>query len=146
MTQFGPLTIGVTGDVVTAVDIGAVELPGAYAATAASSSAFNQILEDLSGKRRTFDFPVQAEGSAFQREVWDAVSRIPFGHTATASQLAAAMGKPDSHRSVGAALARCPLAIVIPTHRVVGATWKPVVSDIAAGLRALERAQLEQQD
>ncbi len=56
----------------------------------------------------------------FQRRVWNAVSRIPFGSTVTYGELALRMGIPGGARAVGQALRRNPLPIIIPCHRVVG--------------------------
>jgi len=80
-----------------------------------------QLGEYFAGKRRDFDLPLAAEGTAFQHSVWEAIARIPYGRTASYSELAAACGAPGSARAAGAATGRNPLAIVVPCHRVVGA-------------------------
>ncbi len=63
---------------------------------------------------------VDPKGTAFQREVWDALQRIPAGSTASYSDIAAKIGRPAAVRAVGLANARNPIAVVIPCHRVVG--------------------------
>ena len=65
--------------------------------------------------------PLAPAGTAFQKKVWAAVEKIPYGQTRTASQVAAAAGAPDSARSVGTALRACPIAVLVPAHRVVRA-------------------------
>lgn len=61
-------------------------------------------------------------GSDFRRRVWEAVDRIPYGHTVSYGALAADAGLPArSVRAVGGAVGRNPLSIVRPCHRVVGA-------------------------
>jgi methylated-DNA-[protein]-cysteine S-methyltransferase len=60
-------------------------------------------------------------GSPFQRRVWDELRTIPRGTTVTYAELAARIGMPRAARAVGAAVARNPISIVVPCHRVVGA-------------------------
>jgi len=60
-------------------------------------------------------------GTAFQREVWNALRDIPYGATISYAQLAQRIGKPSAMRAVGAANGRNPLPIVVPCHRVIGA-------------------------
>lgn len=55
------------------------------------------------------------------REVWDAVCNLPIGRTSTYGQVAAAVGRPQAARAIGAAVARNPIMLVIPCHRVVAA-------------------------
>ncbi len=66
------------------------------------------------------DIPVDLGGSTeFERQVYEATRRIPFGKVATYGQIAKAIGKPKAPRAVGQALGKNPIAIVIPCHRVV---------------------------
>lgn len=60
----------------------------------------------------------------FQREVLEACATIDYGHTLTYSQLAALVGRPRAARAVGGAMARNPLPLVIPCHRVVAENGK----------------------
>ena len=64
---------------------------------------------------------VEAGGTAFQREVWDALRAIPPGEVRSYAALAAALGRPGAARAVGAACGQNPVAIVVPCHRAVGA-------------------------
>ena len=80
-----------------------------------------QLAAYFAGELERFDLPLAPAGSDFQRRVWDAVAAIPYGATASYSEIAAAVGRPAACRAVGAANGRNPLAIVIPCHRVVGA-------------------------
>ena len=63
-------------------------------------------------------------GSEFQREVWQALGAIPPGHTQSYGQLAATIGKPSASRAVGLANGSNPVALVVPCHRVIGASGK----------------------
>jgi methylated-DNA-[protein]-cysteine S-methyltransferase len=98
-----------------AVDPSWTEDPGAFA------SAVRQLDEYFDGSRTTFDLPLAPSGTPFQRRVWDELARIPFGTTVSYGELAARAGHPGAARAVGAAVARNPISIVVPCHRVVGA-------------------------
>ena len=62
----------------------------------------------------------RAASTGFMRRIYEVVSGIPRGQTSTYAEVAAAAGRPDAPRSVGAAMARNPFAPLIPCHRVVG--------------------------
>jgi len=68
--------------------------------------------------------PLVPEVTPFQREVLDALARVPFGKTRTYGELARCVGRPRASRAVGMALGRNPLPIVLPCHRVVGANGR----------------------
>jgi methylated-DNA-[protein]-cysteine S-methyltransferase len=70
--------------------------------------------------------PVNAGGSAFQRQVWAALREIPVGQTWSYGQLAARLGRPQAARAVGHANSLNPVAIIVPCHRVIGASLKLV--------------------
>lgn len=82
--------------------------------------AARELAEYLSGQRRTFTFPLDLRGTAFQLQVWQAVRQIPYGQTRTYGQLAAAIGRPQAVRAVGQAVGRNPCLILVPCHRIVG--------------------------
>jgi methylated-DNA-[protein]-cysteine S-methyltransferase len=67
------------------------------------------------------DLQVAADGTPFQQRVWAALRRIPFGRTATYSEIARTIGAARAVRAVGAANRQNPVAVVIPCHRVIGA-------------------------
>lgn len=80
-----------------------------------------QLREYFSGQRRRFDLPLAPEGTQFQKKVWRALRRIPYGETWSYGQVARCIGKPAASRAVGAANGQNPLPIVVPCHRVIGA-------------------------
>ena len=80
-----------------------------------------QLDEYFAGARRDFDLPLAPEGTDFQRTVWHALARIPYGDTTSYAQLANTIGHPSAVRAVGAANGRNPIPIVLPCHRVIGA-------------------------
>lgn len=65
---------------------------------------------------------VRTGGTAFQRDVWSALRRIPAGVTTSYGELARAIGKPGAARAVGLANGANPVAIAVPCHRVIGAS------------------------
>lgn len=135
LTPHGPLTIRADGDAITDVALGDVPFDGAKGPSEAAGRAATQIQEYLAGKRRTFDLELAPRGSAFQKEVWRAVARIPFGQTRTCAQIADALGNAGGFRAVGAAVRKNPLAILIPAHRVVDANGKPLGTGKSAELK-----------
>jgi methylated-DNA-[protein]-cysteine S-methyltransferase len=91
-----------------------------------------QLREYLDGDRTAFDLPLKAEGSEFDRRVWVLVAAVPYGETTTYGALARILDAGTEPRDVGAAVGRNPLCIIIPCHRVVGATGK--LTGYAGGL------------
>jgi methylated-DNA-[protein]-cysteine S-methyltransferase len=87
--------------------------------------------------RRRFDLPLRADGTAFQRSVWEEVARIPPGRVATYAEIARRIGQPTAIRATGAANARNPLPLLIPCHRVVGTDSR--LTGYGAGLDAKQR-------
>lgn len=84
--------------------------------------AEQQLREYFAGTRRSFDLPLAPQGTPFQRRVWQALETISYGQTLSYGQLAASLGSPTASRAVGAANGRNPLPIVVPCHRVIGAS------------------------
>ncbi len=81
-----------------------------------------QLEEYFAGERREFELELAPSGSPFQLEVWRALRAIPYGETASYGEIAAEVGQPGAARAVGGANNRNPIAIVIPCHRVIGAS------------------------
>ncbi|MEN6529740.1 MAG: methylated-DNA--[protein]-cysteine S-methyltransferase [Anaerolineaceae bacterium] len=99
------------------------------------ASCKQQILEYLSCKRRQFDLPLDWEMTGkFQREVLQLTREIPFGEVRTYGELARALGKSAASRAVGGALARNPLPLLIPCHRVVASTGALTGYSAASGI------------
>ena len=81
-----------------------------------------ELNEYLKGSLQRFSVPLDLQGTAFQREVWLRVLEIPYGRTRTYSEVARAMGRPLAARAVGAANGANPTPILVPCHRLVGAS------------------------
>jgi methylated-DNA-[protein]-cysteine S-methyltransferase len=82
-----------------------------------------QLAEYFAGQRRTFELPLDiAGGTAFQQVVWQALLGLLPGGTISYGDLSQRIGKPGAVRAVGAAIGRNPLSIIVPCHRVIGAS------------------------
>ncbi len=78
-----------------------------------------QLREYFAGDRRDFDLPLAPKGTSFQRRVWAALRRIPFGHTASYGDIAREVD--SGPRAIGGVCRSNPLPIFTPCHRVTGA-------------------------
>lgn len=88
--------------------------------TALLKRARQQLMEYAEGKRKVFDLPLAARGTAFQKKVWDALCTIPYGEVRTYKQIARQVGNANACRAVGMANHNNPIGVVVPCHRVVG--------------------------
>jgi methylated-DNA-[protein]-cysteine S-methyltransferase len=85
------------------------------------AEASGQLREYFDGERTEFDLRLSLGGTSFQRRVWAALRRIPYGQTVSYGQLADRIGQPSASRAVGLANGKNPIGIIVPCHRVVGA-------------------------
>ena len=84
------------------------------------NQAEEELAEYFAKEREVFSLPLDARGSAFQREVWRQLSAIPFGQTRGYGELAERMNNPKAVRAVGLANGANPISIIVPCHRVIG--------------------------
>jgi len=82
----------------------------------------DQLTAYFAGERTSFDLKLAPTGTSFQRSVLEALLDIPYGQTRSYAEIAQAVGRPKAYRAVGSANGRNPLSIVIPCHRVIGAS------------------------
>jgi methylated-DNA-[protein]-cysteine S-methyltransferase len=94
--------------------------PVSYSPDALLQRCLTQLEEYFAGLRRSFDLPLELQGTPFQRTVWDFLQQIPYGELRSYQSIAEAIGKPRAVRAVGAAVGSNPIPIVVPCHRVVG--------------------------
>ena len=94
--------------------------PDADGAPECLKRACQQLDEYFQGKRRKFEVPLMLRGTAFQKRVWAALRKVPFGRTLSYGGIARSIGRPYSGRAVGGANHRNPVAIIVPCHRVIG--------------------------
>lgn len=82
----------------------------------------NQLDAYFVGERTDFELELSLAGSEFQRRVWQALLTIPYGETRSYGQIAEQIGASGAARAVGLANGRNPIAIIVPCHRVIGAS------------------------
>ncbi|MBE5990752.1 MAG: methylated-DNA--[protein]-cysteine S-methyltransferase [Paenibacillaceae bacterium] len=102
--------------------------------------AEKQLLEYLSGDRTKFNLKLAAQGTEFQKTVWNTLQEIPYGETRSYKQVAEMIGRPEASRAVGMANSKNPILILTPCHRIVGSDSK--LTGYAGGLE-IKKALLE---
>lgn len=83
--------------------------------------SLRELAEYFAGTRRKFSIRLSPHGTMFQRQVWAALCRIPYGEVRTYGEVARMIGKPGAMRAVGGACHANMIPVVIPCHRVVAA-------------------------
>ena len=111
------------------------------------TEAVRQLTEYFAGTLTEFDLPLKASGTAFQERCWAALRDIPYGATVSYGEQARRIGNAKASRAVGGANHHNPICIIIPCHRVVGASGSLTGYggglDMKAWLLEHERAVLE---
>ena len=115
-------TIEIVGGRVSILALNFVEdmLPEDVELTFCVKECLKQVDEYFKRKRKEFFLNLQPRGTEFQKSVWRQLEKIPYGETASYSEIAGAIGKPTACRAVGSANGRNPIALIIPCHRVIG--------------------------
>lgn len=80
----------------------------------------NQLNSYFAGELQSFDIPLDAHGTDFQKRVWNELMNVPYGKTATYKEQTAKLGDPKAIRAVASANGANPIAIVVPCHRIIG--------------------------
>lgn len=99
---------------------------GAQENHAPFAESIAQLQAYFAGDLTRFELPLSAAGTAFQSGVWRALAEIPYGVTVSYKQIAERLGAPNAVRAVGLANGRNPISIIVPCHRVIGASGKLV--------------------
>jgi AraC family transcriptional regulator, regulatory protein of adaptative response / methylated-DNA-[protein]-cysteine methyltransferase len=81
--------------------------------------ALAAVLDHLNDKTPRIDLPLDIRATAFQRQVWEQLQKIPAGETNSYTQVAKGIGRGKAVRAVASACASNPVALVIPCHRVI---------------------------
>ena len=95
-------------------------------------AAKHQLDDYFAGRRERFTLALDLQGTPFQRAVWQALLDLPFGATGTYSAIAQRVGRVAAVRATGTAIGRNPVSIIVPCHRVLGASG--ALSGYAGGL------------
>lgn len=110
---------------------GGITTPPTLKETSTSSSKVLQKLKQeldayFAGMLKEFTVPLRPAGTPFRTKVWEALQTIPYGETISYKELANRIGNPKAIRAVGGANHHNPISIIIPCHRVIGASGKLV--------------------
>jgi methylated-DNA-[protein]-cysteine S-methyltransferase len=96
-------------------------------------NCIEQLIQYFSGERRVFDFPLNQEGTEFQKRVWNELLGIPYGKTISYLELSRRLGDPKAIRAAASANGKNSISIVVPCHRVIGS--KSDLVGYAGGLK-----------
>lgn len=116
-TQIGSIWIGEEDEQI--VKISFSDIDGEVLETPIIKNTYKQLCEYFAGERKVFDIPIKLKGTQFQKKVWEAVMKIPYGKTASYKDIACKIGNPKASRAVGMANNRNNLLIIIPCHRII---------------------------
>jgi methylated-DNA-[protein]-cysteine S-methyltransferase len=136
-TPVGPMTLVATGGTLSGAYMErqryrpAEDTFGAPDAELLAEAA-DQLTEYFAGRRTEFDLPLHFAGTEFQRRVWAELRAVPYGETVTYGELAERLGRPTAARAVGLANGKNPISIIVPCHRVLGASGQ--LTGYAGGL------------
>jgi methylated-DNA-[protein]-cysteine S-methyltransferase len=125
-SPIGRLWVTVSEEGLASVTRGEHPDPGSFSGPALdpglAAAAVDELTAYFGGELRTFSLPLDLRGAApFDAALWLAARQIPYGETVSYGELAAMAGRPGAARAAGNAMARCPLAPVVPCHRVIHA-------------------------
>jgi methylated-DNA-[protein]-cysteine S-methyltransferase len=81
-----------------------------------------ELAEYFEGRRREFDLPLDLRVAPFHEEVLRELARVPYGRVDTYGHLASLVGRPRAARAIGTVMNRNPIPIVLPCHRIIGAS------------------------
>jgi methylated-DNA-[protein]-cysteine S-methyltransferase len=119
-TPIGTLLIQASARGITHVDFIDTETPENQP-NALTTACKQQLQAYFDGKRKTFDLPLDQQGTSFQKSIWKKLTEIPFGQAVSYRDIADMVNNRKAVRAVGAANGKNPIAIIVPCHRVIGA-------------------------
>lgn len=124
-SPIGPLTLHSSGAALTGLEFDQPRYPlppSPAGEDAVLALARRELDAYFAGKLKAFSVPLAPKGTPFQLKVWMALRAIPYGATRSYGQQAAAIGQPKAVRAVGLANGKNPISIIVPCHRVIGAS------------------------
>lgn len=119
-TPIGTLLIQASAQGITHVGFIDSETP-ANRPNALTTACRQQLQAYFDGKRKIFELPLDQQGTAFQKSVWNSLLKIQFGQAVSYRDIADMVNNRKAVRAVGAANGKNPIAIIVPCHRVIGA-------------------------
>ncbi len=125
-SPIGPLTLAGHGSVLTNLRMVDQTYEPSRAGWSLDQTAFADAVDQLNayfaGELIDFDVELDLRGTEFQQRVWKALLTIPYGETRSYGEIAEQIGAPGAARAVGLANGHNPVAIIVPCHRVIGAS------------------------
>ena len=112
----GPVAVFSDGEYITEISFEKCENVGK---SKVLSDCVRQLKEYFDGERKEFCVPLKIEGSEFQKRVWNALCKIPYGTVISYKRLAEMAGSPNAYRAAGSANGKNCIPIIIPCHRVI---------------------------
>jgi methylated-DNA-[protein]-cysteine S-methyltransferase len=119
-SPFGFITITAEAEKITAVEL--CKKANSLGSSKVLEQAAKQIDLYLKGSLPKFSLPLKVSGTPFQLAVWKTIAKVPFGKTISYGEIAAAIGKPQASRAVGAAVGANPTPLLVGCHRVLGSS------------------------
>lgn len=114
----GNMTVKSNGSAITEISLGKFEDGIKDNLT---EKAVNELKRYFDGTLKEFSFPIEPNGTDFQKKVWKILTEIPYGETYSYGDVAERLGGKRYSRAVGGAVNKNPVLIAIPCHRVIGA-------------------------
>jgi methylated-DNA-[protein]-cysteine S-methyltransferase len=125
-SPIGPLTLAGRGSALTNLWMVDQTYEPSHTGWSLDPGAFTDVVEQLdayfAGELSEFDIELDLRGTGFQQRVWKALLTIPYGETRSYGEIAEQIGAPGAARAVGLANGHNPIAIIVPCHRVIGAS------------------------
>lgn len=133
-SPIGPLEIQCTDSCITSIKfIDGKEIPSSIPEPdSLLNQCFHQLDEYFRGYRKEFTFPIEQDGTDFQKQVWAQLRTIPYGLKISYAELSKQLGDIKKIRAVGTTNGKNKLAIVVPCHRVIGSNQQ--LTGYAGGL------------
>lgn len=125
-SPIGELYIYEENDFITHLSFNKVTLESEKKLTPVLEKACIQLEDYFKGDLKVFDLPLNPQGTPFQKCVWQALKKIPYGQTKSYKDISLAIDNEKACRAVGMANNKNPIAILIPCHRVIGCNGKLV--------------------
>jgi methylated-DNA-[protein]-cysteine S-methyltransferase len=145
-TPLGPLTIFFNDEGISRLEFGNTLNPSSDETATGEEPILYEAVKALkiyfSGECITFDWHALRlcpSGTDFQKQVWQEISLIPYGHTSTYGAISTKIGKPSASRAVGGATGRNPIPLLIPCHRVLGSSGQLTGYSAPGGLDTKSR-------
>ncbi len=119
-SPIGIVRIEETEEYISSISVLNEEVEISEPKTEVTKLAIEQLHEYFAGKRSMFDFPCHQNGTPFQQQVWQELSKVGFGKTKSYLQLSERFGNPLAIRAIASANGKNKLWIVVPCHRIIG--------------------------